>query len=971
MARQRRCAPCAMGKAVAQSGALSPRCHGALGASPHLRRAVLGPVAVLVASAVAAAGPPAAGEAAPEGSPAGPWGRPIAGVELRSDAPLEDPAGAYRLIGLAAGESLNREAVRRALRNLRASGEAAEVEARVRPVPDGVVAVFAVWTRLRVEEVRIEGDLGLKEAELRKVLAQRQAEPLVEDRVLRGVYRLEELYRAKGHFEPSVRVRVESDATRRQARVIYGVASGPRATVGTVAFDGDLGSFAPATLVGRLAAGPGGSYSKATVAGDAERLQRWLVGLGHLRAQVEHATEGYDPQSRQVDLRYPIEVGPRFEVEVAGADLEELRKKGLLPFLREGYDEALLLETAERLRAHYQGRGHYRVAVRRDEEELDGAVRLRFTVDPGPVVSLESVVFEGNAEVPAERLAALMTTAPRRLLAKGSGRLVDATLASDVDNIRSYYALNGFWDAEVGPARIEERSDGLAVVVPLREGERRSVSGLRFEGAESLAETSLRRAIRLEPGGPFHPRLLDESLDAVRAAYEDAGYDSAQVSAVTSWDAEKRSVEVTIQLLEGPQAVVDAVVVRGNRFTDTEVIERWLGLEFGEPVSTRRLLEVQRHLYELGVFSRVDIRLSSASPFSGRRTVIVDVEEGSARRFFYGLGYDSEDGIRGVLGYSHANLLGRALAGQADARISERESLFRVLLRQPSFAGWRVPVTYSVFTVDESRESFDSLRRGAQIQATKVFDQRRFDLLYTYKRVELDNVDESIEQLEIDRDLQRVRISSLTPAFIWDQRDDPLDPRRGWLAQLQAEYAFPLLLADAEFVKLFTQETGLLDLGRAGVLAASLRFGAIEPAGSGGFADPTIPEEFPSHRVPISERFFAGGQSTHRAYELDRLGIPGETIIEDTEVGGTGLLLFNLDYRFPVAGGLGGTLFLDAGNVWADWRDVNPGEAKGGVGVGVRYLTPIGPLRLDVGWKLDREEGEDPYEIFISFGNPF
>ena len=123
--------------------------------------------------------------------------------------------------------------------------------------------------------------------------------------------------------------------------------------------------------------------------------------------------------------------------------------------------------------------------------------------------------------------------------------------------------------------------------------------------------------------------------------------------------------------------------------------------------------------------------------------------------------------------------------------------------------------------------------------------------------------------------------------------------------------------------------------------------------------------------MSIAERFFAGGRTTHRAYGRDELGIPGDTLLDGKPIGGKGLALLNVDYRFPLVGGLGGTVFVDAGNVWADWRDMRLGDVKSGAGLGLRYLTPIGPLRVELGWKLDRERGESKSAVLVSFGNAF
>ena len=149
-----------------------------------------------------------------------------------------------------------------------------------------------------------------------------------------------------------------------------------------------------------------------------------------------------------------------------------------------------------------------------------------------------------------------------------------------------------------------------------------------------------------------------------------------------------------------------------------------------------------------------------------------------------------------------------------------------------------------------------------------------------------------------------------------------------------------------------------------------------EPLDPNAERDPLVPPELASGLIPVSERFFAGGRTTHRAYERDTLGIPGKTLIPVDgavfEAGGNGLFLLNLDYRFPIAGQFGGTVFFDLGNVWADWRDVDPADLKPGIGLGLRYRSPIGPVRLEIGWKLDPVPGESTNPVFfLSLGNPF
>ena len=900
-------------------------------------------------------------------------GATVVAVELRADAPIETP-GLRELVVARVGEPLDGEEVRRSLRNLQASGAAGAVEALALPAPGGVRLVFALASRVRVEGVVIEGDPGLRRAVLKAALPQTAAAPLSENRVLRGVFRLQDLYRAAGYGEATVRVGV--DVEGRTARVIYRVAAGPRTTVGEIGFEGLPADLPAEALARRLRLRPGVGLEETRVEDDLERLTAHLYREGYRTATVgaPRRQPGTDPYT--VDLVYPVVAGPRIELHVTGADLDRLRRRKLLEaFETERYDEALLLATVRAIRRDLQKRGHYRARVSSSVERGDEALRVGLGVVAGPRYELVELDFRGNESLTDAALEARAETSVGAGLRPG--RLVEDLLAEDLENLRAYYALEGFWQASVGPPEVLIDGTSLRVGIPIVEGPRRLVADLRVEGLPPavLAPVSL----PLVADGPFHPSLVVASVDGLRAALEAAGYLSAQVSSKLVWHDETR-VEVDLRVLAGPRALIDRIVVRGNRRTSDLLVRRALELEPGMPLSREVLLEAQRRLYRLGVFSRAEVRMAPAPPFAGRRDVLVRLTEGETQRLSYGLGYDSEDGLRGLAGYSHANIDRGGVSARFDLLWSEREKNARLAFRQPYVGRWRLPVTYSLFAVNEIQESFESRRRGFQLQAERILGKSDYGLLYTYKMVELEDTDPALQPLEIDRELREVEISSFTPSYFRDLRDDPLLPTRGWTAGLQTELAFPVGAADVEFLKLFAQHSRFVPLRRYGVLAGSLRLGAIEPLG--GFLDPTLPSSVLAREIPISERFFGGGRNSHRAYRRDRLGVTGETVLEvpdeadpavsrRVEVGGNGLLLANLDYRFPIAGPLGGTVFADLGNVWGDWRDLDLGELKTGAGLGLRYLSPIGPLRLEVGWKLDREGDEDPSVIFLSFGNPF
>lgn len=925
----------------------------------------------------------------------------VRGIEVRSDAPVDvTREDLHDLVAIALDRPLTRDEVRRTLRNIQASGIASRVAVYTRPAPGGgggVVVTVAFWTNVIVDHVRVDGDFGkVDKSDLSNALVQGEGQPLLEDRVLRGVYRLQDLLEERGYRGASVRLEVKPAEAEKRVDVIYHVEAGARSLIGKVLFDGEIAPFTPEQLVAEIRSRPGEPYRQRTVRDDAERLQHWLVEQGYRKASVKRAREDFRPEEKRVDLTFPVELGPRVEVTIVGADRRRLEKKGLLPFLGdEGYDEALVLQAVDKIKAWLQGEGHYEAQVDWHEETKDGVLRLALKVSKGPLYTLEAVRFQGNREVSSSQLAGLMQTTPKSLLKLGSGHLVDEVLAADLSNIRSYYALHGFTGYKVGPEQVQRKDHSLILTIPIEEGTRRQVESIRFEGTESLGAGSLLRQLPLEQQGPYSPVLLEDSLDAIRAAYEAHGFTQARVSSRLHWNADGDRVEVTFQILEGPQELLGRVLVRGNRRTEGDVIRRAVGIRPGQPISGTRLLEVERNLYALGIFSRVDVELVPADLGAKTRDIVVRVEEGKTKRITYGLGYDSQDGARGTLGFSNNNVLGRGFTFGLDTRLSQRDQRFRMSFKQPWVRGWPLAMTYQVFRFEEDRESFKPVRWVARLEGVDTRGSLQLGLSYDYRLVE--------NPASVFRDALRVpgvgedgtptlgpvqpgilspfeqggqvQVSSLIPNLFIDRRDDPLSPTRGWSSTVQLQYAFPFLGAKPEFLKLFLQQSDYVDLGRVGILATSLRIGGIEPLRSiDGRSDPLT--------IPIDERFFAGGQSTHRAYGRFQLGIPGETLKDGfLPIGGDGLLLLNTEVRFPIVGPLGGTVFFDSGNVWSDWRDISVGGLKSGAGVGIRYLSPIGPLRLDVGWKFERaevpgSEGQPPLrepgvEIFLSFGNPF
>lgn len=901
---------------------------------------------------------------------------PLVRVSVRSEVPLE-VAEIEPLLALRPGEPADEERIRRTVRNLRLAGLAAEIEVLVESSDAGLQAIVVLRPDVRVDEVTVSGETGIDAEKLAAELEQRAGHPLREDRVLRGLYAVQDRLTDEGFRGARVQLAVDVDEATRRARVDYRVTAGPRSRVGEVHLEGLPEEVAEAEALAALRARPGQPLRRVDVRDDAERLARFLISRSFRLAEVEAAIESPGAAAETVALAWRIQAGPRVELEVVGAERKLLEKRGLLPFLGDaGYDEALLVQSVGLIRAFYQARGHHGVEVRSSEERSPDRLRLRLEVDPGPRATLVELAFEGNEAFSDERLARLMLTAPRRLLSPGSGRLVDDVLSEDLSNLRSFYALAGFDHVRVGPARVEVRGEEeLGLVVPIAEGQRRMVAEVTLAGVAALDAEKLRDELPLRAGGPYHRLLLESSVERIRSRLEEAGYRAAIVVPEVVWSSGSTVATVSFRVLEGDRSTAEAILVRGNRRTPTPIVRRFLGIAPGDPISNTRVLDVQRRLYRLGVFSRVQVDLPVTGSGAVASEVLIELEEGRTRTISYGAGYDSESGLRGLLRITEANLGGRLINVQFDALVSESDEVYRLLARQPYLGPWQVEVRALAYQEAEDRPQFQVDRRGLQLGLERGFGDLRAGLFWDYRIVETvygaDGEGGEITDEVIPLESREARVASLTPTLFWDHRDDPIAPTRGWSLAAQFERAFPAFAADAEFDRFFAQATWIVPLRRAGQVALSLRGGAIDPRAAP--RDPTL-DTFDA--VPAAERFYAGGRTSHRAFPRDELGIAGETlrVVEGKDpvpLGGGLLALANLEWRFPLAGAFGGVVFLDGGNLWREAADFDPGEARWGAGTGLRYLSPIGPLRLEIGWNLDPEPWEEDYVWFFSLGNAF
>jgi outer membrane protein insertion porin family len=434
-------------------------------------------------------------------------------------------------------------------------------------------------------------------------------------------------------------------------------------------------------------------------------------------------------------------------------------------------------------------------------------------------------------------------------------------------------------------------------------------------------------------------------------------------AAVEMVDEDRFNVE--FQIREGKRVVIQDIVISGHQVTRLSTITRELRINRGDLARYEAIRESKRRLENLGIFSEVRIEEIQLSPES--MNLFIRLNEGQRNYLSAGLGLETATApesvdvwnedvrLRGTGEVMRGNLFGSAAQLSLVGQLSIRERRVVASWQQPYF--FRVPMkTYlSSWWEQEERTSFQYERQGISLSGIRAFGGNQDWTLITslrYARTKL--LELEIEENEIDRQFFPYSTTSLEGSVIRDRRDDPFNPTSGYFFSTALEWAYPLFDVESDFLKLFAKYQHYIPIRKDVLFSFTTRLGL----GSG--------------RMPIPERFFAGGSNSFRGTRYDQLG-PDDPI-SGKPVGGKALFLVNFELVvpiFPQLQYLNALLFYDKGNVFARRAEFSIRSLADALGIGLRYRTPLGPVRLELGWNPGARPGQSKTMVFITIGNIF
>jgi outer membrane protein assembly complex protein YaeT len=886
----------------------------------------------------------------------------------------ENPAG----LSVRSGQPFDAAQVRASLKQLFRSGRFADVQAETAEVPGGLRLDFVVAENYFINRVRV---LGLKEppseAVALSVMRLHLGEVFTEAKLQEAMGRLGQLLEEEGFYQAIAASEVTRRPETRQLDITVTADPGERARIGEIHVQNHT-PFRDARLINRASLKPRKQVTSVRRTRDAERLRNYLVGEGYLGSRVTVRRGEYDRNTNLLSLELEAFTGPRIRVEVSGARVSAGDLRELLPIYQEGtVDDDLLREGQRNLRAHFEREGYFDTRVTYTTTQQEDTEIIRYQIERGERRRLVGIEILGNQYFSDSTLTARLRVAPATFLSPGrfNTRLVE----EDVESLRELYRANGFPSAEVARELLQDyrgKRGDLFLRFSITEGPQALVGSLAIEGNAALADDFLLDNLTYGPGQPYSEFNAGGDRNNILALYFDNGYPEARVEVAVAPAEQPGLVNLTYRVTEGPQVRVGRVLLDGYENTRRERIAREVQVQPEGPLRQGDVIETQRKLYELGIFNRVQVAPQNPDGSEPSKTMVVLVDEAKRYTLSYGLGLEFQRiesetnpgdnevraAPRGLFEISKNNVLGRAHTLGFRARASTLQGRALLTYSAPAFLG-RPALTYLATglydrTRDVSTFTADRYEAGMQV-AWQASPWTTMLFRYSFRRVVVDPDSLQIDPQEIPLFSQPTRISGPGVTWIRDRREPPADARAGSFNSLDVSLASKPLGSSASFARLFLQNSSFHPIGRSLVFARSARFGVQEP-----FSD-TIANE-----IPLPERFFAGGGYSLRGFGLNQSG-PRDPVT-GFPVGGLALLVLNHELRFPlrlpfVGDKLGGALFYDAGNVYSRLEDITfrtaptAADISSGrlnyfshsLGFGVRYPTPVGPVRLDLGYLLN------------------
>jgi len=921
------------------------------------------------------------------------------------------------------GQPYSQADVEASIRALQHAGGFKKVTADVIPDISGLRLNFILEPVYYLGIVDFQGvPRSLSYVRLLQVVNLQDQDPYDQARIPIAETALTHFLQQNGYFQAKVHAASQVDDANQLVNVIFSVVSGRRARIGSIELRGPSGSEQTwllhktralrARFTGALLK-PGKPYTPERMKAATALIKKSLARQHRLASKVREESPQYHADTNRVDVAFEVEAGPEVVVRTTGARLSAIpfmsgrEMKKLIPIYSEGtVDSDLVLEGQQNLTNYFQNKGFYDAKVTTDLRRQPDRIVLSYTIDRGAKHKVDGISFHGNSQISAKELAPLVQVKRSHLWTHG--KISQKLLKRSTDNLLALYRDKGFEDAKVTP-QVTDREPKIDIAFEIEEGAQTLVDHVEVTGNRSVPEAQLTapKGFELKAGAPFSSRELSDDRNRISATYLNRGYLNAQIRTTISRHSNNpHLVDVAYTISEQQMVRVDKVIYLGQKHTRLALVQKTADLPPETPMKRVQLLAAETRLYDLNIFDWASVGPRKPITDQTGEDTLVKVHEAARNEITYGFGFEvshrggnvptgtvalpgggatiglgsnriapSQATYASPLGsieFTRRNMRGLGETASGSILLSRLDQRAITSYLQPHFlgSGWSSLTSLSIERTTEN-PLFAASLGDMSFQVEKLLKRKtntRLQLRYDFNKTILSQL--LVPGLVLPQD-QNVHLSIFSTTLIRDTRDKPLDAHRGILENLNVDITPASLGSSASFAKLFGQYAFYKPFHSL-VFANSLRLG-LAKAFNGSF-------------VPTSQLYFSGGGTTLRSFPIDEAGpqrlIPFCNVLKNqtgcvdvtVPIGGRQLFILNSEMRFPLRlmKNLGGVVFYDGGNVYSAINFNNfTSNYTNTIGIGLRYSTPIGPIRIDLGHNLNPVPGINPTQYYITLGQAF
>jgi outer membrane protein insertion porin family len=627
------------------------------------------------------------------------------------------------------------------------------------------------------------------------------------------------------------------------------------------------------------------------------------------------------------------------------------------------FQEEKVKESVSKLTEVCQNKGFIDASVEASvSEDSEGVLRVTFRVAEGTKLKIERIVITGNQFHTTKAILKAMETSEKGFFSfiSDSGTFKKDVLETDVRKIEALYQNSGFLDSKIFEPVVGRGKKGLIVTIRIFEGRQYRVGEVRFSGESGIPEETLRKTVKLGRGDLFNRETLLSDLLALTTLVNDEGYAQALVSPGVEKRKEYPVADVTYRFERGTKFRFGKVEISGNTKTMDRIVRWNLDVSDGRTYTATGLKTSKENLTRTSYFK--DVKISTApSTVPGEMDAKVEVQEGPTGTLSGGLGYSSLDKIFGVVQLSENNLFGRGWKASLSSQFGARRTTYSIDFRDPHFLDTDFGLLLSAYNTRVLYTDFERKAVGGRVGLGYNFTRfTNASLSFRSDATRILQVRPAASQILLDefaKGLQHTR--SLTFSLNRNTTDKFIDPSRGSVQSGSVEYAGGPLGGDSQFVKYYLNAKAFYPVTASTVFSWNTVWAHVVPTVGGG-------------EIPIFERFFLGGPYSIRGFRSRELSPRDPNTGE--AIGGNKELIGNLEYLFPLVSEIAfkGVVFFDVGNTWEQGKWPWAGQQlRYAYGAGVRWYSPMGPLRFEWGWNLKPGTGESKRVMEFTIGTAF